>query len=78
VDGGVAKFERLTVTVMDDLDVFASASVTLPLVGITAVASMLELLELEVSTTDPGRMNRLKFPIAYTRFGIWKVHVELL
>ena len=42
MDGGVAKFERLTVTVMDDLDVFASASVTLPLVGITAVASMLE------------------------------------
>ena len=68
--GGVAKLERLTVTVMDDLDVFASASVTLPLVGITAVASMLELLELEVSTTDPGRMNRLKFPIAYARFGI--------
>jgi len=48
-----------------DLDeVLVSTSATFPLVGLTAVAWMLELLEVVPTTTDPGRMNRLKFPIA--------------
>jgi hypothetical protein len=37
---------------------------TLPLVGLTAVAWILELVEEVVRTTDPGRMNRLKLPMA--------------
>ncbi len=56
---------------MDLVEVLVSTSATFPLVGLTAVASRFELLEVVVRTVEPGRMNRLKFPIAYTRFGIW-------
>ena len=45
-------------------DVFDNTSATVPLVGFAAVDSRLELLDVEVSSVEPGRMNRLKFPIA--------------
>ena len=60
---------RMTVAVMDCLELFVRTIVTMPLVGLTAVTCKLELVELEPRITDPGRMNRLKFPRAYARFG---------
>src|SRR6266404_2387767 len=58
--GGLAKLARLTVSVMLLVEVLVSTSATLPLVGLTAVAWIFELLEAVVRTMEPGRMNRLK------------------
>ena len=69
VVGGNDRFERVTVAVIACFELFVRTSATLPLVGLTAVACKLELVEVEASTTEPGRMKRLKFPRAYARFG---------
>ncbi len=57
--GGVETFESVTLTVSEPVDVLESTSATVPLVGRAAVDSMLELLEVDFSSTDPGRMKRL-------------------
>ena len=62
--------ESVTVAVIELVDVFDNTSATVPLVGRTAVDSRLELLDVEVSSTEPGRMKRLNCPMVYTRFGI--------
>lgn len=69
--GGDDRFERVTVAVMDCFELFVKTSATFPLVGLTAVACKLELLEVDASTVDPGRMKRLNCPSAYARFGTW-------
>jgi len=62
--GGVERFESVTVTVAELVDVFDNTKATVPLVGLTAVDSRVELLEVEVSNTEPGRMKRLNCPMA--------------
>ncbi len=76
--GGVERFERVTVAVIELVDVFDNTRATVPLVGLAAVDSRLELLDVEVSRTEPGLINRLNCPIPYARLGIWKVHAVLL
>lgn len=61
--GGVERFESVTVTVSDCVDVFDNTRATDPLVGFAAVDSRLELLDVEVISTEPGRIKRLNWPI---------------
>ena len=68
--GGVESFESVTVTVAALVDVFDKTNATVPVVLRAPVTSILELLEFEVSSAAPGRMNRLNCPMVYTRFGI--------
>jgi hypothetical protein len=56
--------------VIDPDDVFDNTSATVLLIGFAAVDSSAELLDVDVRSVDPGRMNRLKFPMAYTRLGM--------
>lgn len=62
--GGEEEFVRFTVTVMDPEEVLDKTNASFPVVGSAAVDSSTVLLDVEVSSVDPGRMNRLKFPIA--------------
>ncbi len=57
--GGVESFERVTVAVTALVDVFDSTTATVPLVLRAAVASRVEVLEVDVSSVAPGRMKRL-------------------
>ena len=57
--GGVERFESVTVAVIELVDVFDNTKATVPLVGLAAVDSRLELLDVEVNSTDPGRIKRL-------------------
>ena len=61
--GGVDRFDRVTVAVIELVDVFDNTKATVPLVGLTAVDSKVELLDVEVSNTEPGRMKRLNWPM---------------
>ena len=54
---------KLTVTVCEFLPVFARTTATFPVNGRTAVTCNVESLDVDPSTTAPGRMNRLNCPI---------------
>ena len=61
--GGVERFDSVTVTVSDWVEVFDKTRATAPVVGFAAVDSRLELLEVDVTSTEPGRIKRLNCPM---------------